>query len=141
MHVIFKTAKHSPAEQERIKSLIQEHSTEHTLDLTDIFWIVRLFGDKQAEDIWKREQDSARQAGFTRAQLAQYRQYFVTADEDGSGYLTAVEIQEVFDKALNLNPAQVQNLRKELHALGDGFDCVDFPEFLRLMRVVTAICE
>lgn len=122
-------------ERDRINTLIKENSTDGMLDLTDIYWVVRLYSDKQAETVWKREQEAAQKASFSTAQVAQYRQYFVDADADGSGYLTADEIQAVFDDVVALNMGQVQNLRRELHNLSDT-DNIDFPEFLRLMRVV-----
>merc|ERR1712125_133572 len=124
MYDIFKNARNAPEEQDRIGALIKENSTDGMLDLTDIFWVVRLYGDKQAEDVWKREQDVAQKAGFSSAQVAQYRQYFVDSDVDGSGYLTAEEIQEVFDEVITLNLGQVQNLRRELHMMGDNSDCI-----------------
>lgn len=138
MYDIFKAARNAPEEQDRIRALIKENSKDGMLDLTDIFWVVRLYGDKQAEDVWKREQDAQQKAGFSSAQVAQYRKYFVEADADGSGYLAADEIQEIFDEVLAPTLAQVQSLRREIHDMGEDNDCIDFPEFLRLMRVVSA---
>eukprot|EP00928_Gymnodinium_smaydae_P010582 TRINITY_DN13988_c0_g1_i1.p1 TRINITY_DN13988_c0_g1~~TRINITY_DN13988_c0_g1_i1.p1 ORF type:complete len:884 (+),score=226.78 TRINITY_DN13988_c0_g1_i1:86-2653(+) len=137
MYDVFKTARHQESERERIKGLIKDQSTDGLLDLEQLFWVVRLYGDMQAEDVWKREQEAAEAAGFSPAQVAQFRQAFVTADSDGSGVLTGREIQEVLDEMLALSGLQVQKLRQELMELGGASECVDFPEFLRLMRVVT----
>jgi calcium-binding protein CML len=131
-------AHHAIEEIEYIERLIKEHcNAAGKLELTDIYQVVRLYGDKQAEDAWMREQDAAKDAGFSSAQVAQYREYFVDADKDGSGFLTGEEIQDVFDEAIALNAGQVQCLTKELQGMGDDLSkYVDFPEFLRLMRVV-----
>eukprot|EP00401_Gymnodinium_catenatum_P025059 CAMPEP_0117548830 /NCGR_PEP_ID=MMETSP0784-20121206/47851_1 /TAXON_ID=39447 /ORGANISM="" /LENGTH=790 /DNA_ID=CAMNT_0005345797 /DNA_START=60 /DNA_END=2429 /DNA_ORIENTATION=+ len=136
MHDIFKNVMHDPLEQERIRALIQEHSEGGGLLLKDIFWVVRIYDDKQAEDHWRREQEAAAAAGFNVAQVAQFRSQFVKADVDGSGYLSESEIQEVFDDVLSLSISQIGTLQRELQQMRDAKENIDFPEFLRLMRVL-----
>mmetsp|Transcript_30617 Transcript_30617/g.84169 ORF Transcript_30617/g.84169 Transcript_30617/m.84169 type:complete len:823 (-) Transcript_30617:149-2617(-) len=135
MYEVFKPARHSEKERRHVKKIIEENSTNEALDLVQICWVVRQYGDEVAEESWQREQEVAAAAGFTTAQVAQFRTKFVKAT-NGSGFLTGMDLQDVFDDILSLNKAQVFTLHKELDEIGDRQGCIEFPEFLRLMRVV-----
>jgi len=134
---VFKTAAKCPEERKAIMDLLEQRSDDGMLDLTGIYWAVRLYGDKRDEAAWQREQDAAQAANFSNTQVAQFRSRFVEADRDGSGALCQKEIQSIFDQLLKLTPEQVQTLNGEFATAKDGYsEHVDFPEFLRMMRVV-----
>merc|ERR1712187_404439 len=103
------------------------------MDLAEAFWVVRLYCDMREEDKWEREQETARQAGFSPTQVAQFRQSFVEADADGSGELSDAEILKVFDGLMALSMLQVHRLKSEMSDMGDS---IDFQEFLRLMAII-----
>merc|ERR1712217_329389 len=85
------------------------------------------------EGKWEREQETARQAGFSPTQVAQFRQSFVEADADGSGELSDAEILKVFGGIMALSTFQVSKLKTEMSDMGDS---IDFTEFLRLMAII-----
>eukprot|EP00927_Polykrikos_kofoidii_P059487 TRINITY_DN54638_c0_g1_i1.p1 TRINITY_DN54638_c0_g1~~TRINITY_DN54638_c0_g1_i1.p1 ORF type:complete len:853 (-),score=201.59 TRINITY_DN54638_c0_g1_i1:33-2591(-) len=138
MMEMFKQSKTRTEEMSRIRAVIDEHTANKELgsELSEAFRAVRDYADKVSEDVWKRERLAAKEARFTAAQVAQFREAFVAADEDGSGCLSDPEIQKVFDNVVKLNIVQAQTLRRELSVMNENEELIDFPDFLRLMRVV-----
>jgi hypothetical protein len=128
----------STAEQRaRIQALIRDNCKEGGLDMSEAFWLVRIYMDSCEEDVWKREQEAATAAGFSPTQVAQFRRAFVETDTDGSGELSEAEILTVFDDLMALSMLQVHRLKSELgEAQAGGKDFIDFPEFLRLMGII-----
>jgi len=137
MYELYPAARYDQSQRERIRGLIKQHSSEAGItDLMEAFWIVRLYGDARDEDIWRREQAAANAAGFHSTQVAQFREAYVAADENGDGCLSEREIQTVFEDLMSLNLTQVDRMRAEFHNLGDRKDCIEFADFLGLMRVI-----
>jgi len=137
MYELFPAARHAKDQKTRIKELIKQHSTEAGIEnIMEAFWIVRLYGDARDEDTWRREQEAAAAAGFHSTQVAQFREAFVGADDNGDGCLSEHEIQTVFEDLMSLNLGQVETMRREFHNLGDKKECIEFAEFLRLMRII-----
>merc|ERR1712087_278084 len=136
---LFKTARHNPEESERIRQLVKEHAGDSGLGLQEAFWVVRLYGDMRHEDEWRREQLAAENAGLSPVEVAQYREKFVLADEDGSGALSDGEIKCVFNDVMEMSEDQTKMLQAQLARMGKERECIDFPEFLRLMGEVLQI--
>lgn len=138
MYDLFPAARASPVEREKIKTLIKDnsHGGAGLKDLMEAYWIVRLYGDMRDEDKWRREQDVANEMGFTNWQVASFREAFVVADYNSDGSLSEHEIQAVFEDLMSLNLSQFETMSKEFHKLGDKRDCIEFSDFLRLMRVI-----
>eukprot|EP00928_Gymnodinium_smaydae_P047056 TRINITY_DN31394_c0_g1_i1.p1 TRINITY_DN31394_c0_g1~~TRINITY_DN31394_c0_g1_i1.p1 ORF type:complete len:866 (-),score=223.91 TRINITY_DN31394_c0_g1_i1:117-2618(-) len=134
---VFRVEEDQTVALRRIGRLVEEHVGEQATTLQPIFWVVRKFCNFQEEATWRRERDAAEAAGFSSAEVAQYRQYFVEADVDGTGELSEKEVREVLDDLLCLNGEQVELLREQLHGLGDNTCAIDFTEFLRLMRAIS----
>jgi Ca2+-binding EF-hand superfamily protein len=137
MYDLFPVARHQQGEREKIKNLMLEQTGGNRIkDLMEAYWIVRLYGDMRDEDKWNREQQAASDAGFTNWQVASFREAFVAADGNSDGCLTEREIQAVFEDLMSLNLNQFEAMSREFHNLGDNRDCVEFAEFLRLMKVI-----
>lgn len=137
MYELFPIARRSKDDRERIRKLIAEHCQDDgAIDFKEAFWIVRTYQDMRDEDAWMREQQIAADAGFSAAQVSQFRQAFVAADFDGSGYLSDSEILAVFDEVMALNMIQVQMVKSELGRLGDKKDALDFGDFMKLMQTI-----
>jgi len=136
MYELFKTARQSLEERDRIKHVIKDHCQDGTLDMMGAYWVVRTYGDMCEEDAWRREQVVAEAAHFTPPQVAQFRQAFYEADQDGCGFLREDEVLALFDDIMVLSLTQAQILKNELLDLGEGSESIDFPDFLHLMGVV-----
>jgi Ca2+-binding EF-hand superfamily protein len=136
MYDLFPVARRDKQERERIRKLIHEHSKDDgSIDFQEAFWIVRIFTDMRDEEAWRHEQEVANQAGFGAVQVSQFREAFVAADDDESGYLDANEVFAVLDELMALNRIQVEIVKKELSNLGDKKECLDFADFLRLLHL------
>eukprot|EP00930_Biecheleria_cincta_P098042 TRINITY_DN89729_c0_g1_i1.p1 TRINITY_DN89729_c0_g1~~TRINITY_DN89729_c0_g1_i1.p1 ORF type:complete len:842 (-),score=191.21 TRINITY_DN89729_c0_g1_i1:301-2733(-) len=136
MYEIFKTARNTPAERNRIRTIIQENLVNGSLGLQEMFWIVRTYDDARSEEAWAKEEKIVKEAGFSPAQVAQFRAQFVKADEDGSGALNDQEILSVFDSLMQLTAEQGDTLQEELERMEDDKDAIDFPTFLKLMSIL-----
>jgi len=134
---MFKTAKHNPVERERIKTTIKENiAGDKKLDLMAIFWAVRSYGDMREEDLYEREEKVVMDAKFDENSVGQFRKAFAQADDDGSGALNEKEIKSVSKNIMSLSTAQEEILKKEIENMGELKECIDFPEFLRIMGVL-----
>jgi len=137
MYDLFPAARHALDQRDKIRGLIKKNSSENGIvDITEAFWIVRLYSDARDEDTWRREQEAAAEAGFHSTQVAQFREAYVAADDNGDGCLCEREIQSVFEDLMSLNLGQLETMRREFHNLGDRKECIEFADFLRLMRIV-----
>eukprot|EP00440_Ansanella_granifera_P004990 gb/GFBE01005410.1/.p1 GENE.gb/GFBE01005410.1/~~gb/GFBE01005410.1/.p1 ORF type:complete len:817 (+),score=224.13 gb/GFBE01005410.1/:1-2451(+) len=133
MYELFKSARHSRSAQEKIREIIKENAVDGMLGLQEMFWVVRLYDDARAEEAWEREETIIKEAGFTSAQVAQYREQFVKADEDGSGSLGDMEVLDVFDTMIQITPDHAEVLQQEISHLEDAKEAIDFPTFLQLL--------
>mmetsp|Transcript_64944 Transcript_64944/g.102285 ORF Transcript_64944/g.102285 Transcript_64944/m.102285 type:complete len:111 (+) Transcript_64944:1-333(+) len=104
----------------------------------DAYWIVRLYSDMLDEAKWHTEQEAAQKAGFTKWQVASFREAFVAADIDADGFISSREIKSVFDDLLSVNLAQVDGvtMQHEFLRLAGRKDCITFSEFLNLMHII-----
>jgi Ca2+-binding EF-hand superfamily protein len=137
MYELFPVARSEQCERDKIRALIKQHAKGSGIhDLMEAFWIVRHYSDMREEDKWRREQQAARDAGFTNWQVASFREAFVAADINSDGCLTEREIQAVFDDLCSLNLTQVENMRQEFYRLGDKKEYIEFAEFLSLMKII-----
>lgn len=137
MYEMFPVAKHDPGRQAIMRKIFKEQTGEKGLtELTEAFWIVRLYADARDEDKWNREQKAAAEAGFTHWQVASFREAFLVADVNGDGSLSESEIQTVFQDLMKLSLKQFQSMTHEFHRMGDKSDAIEFADFIRLMRIV-----
>jgi len=137
MYEMFPVAKHDPVRQEIMKNIFKAQTGDKGLtDLTEGFWIVRLYADARDEDKWNREQAAAAEAGFTHWQVASFREAFLAADDDNSGSLSESELQTVFQDLMKLSLKQFQSMTREFHKMGDKSDAIEFADFIRLMKIV-----
>eukprot|EP00929_Paragymnodinium_shiwhaense_P112861 TRINITY_DN81127_c0_g1_i1.p1 TRINITY_DN81127_c0_g1~~TRINITY_DN81127_c0_g1_i1.p1 ORF type:complete len:871 (-),score=299.74 TRINITY_DN81127_c0_g1_i1:41-2653(-) len=139
MFEIFKSARNRPEQRAKIRKQIQESTThaEGTYDLNQIFWLVRNYGDNVAEEAWRAEEEAAKAGGFDQIQVSVFRQEFVLQDEDGDSYLNEEGVYKAFDNLIKMTTAQTAVLARQMDMIGDDEkDCVDFAEFIRIMRFV-----
>jgi len=138
MFDLFKSARNSQSSRDKIKSAIQENVTKDgNLGLQEMFWIVRTYADANAEEEWAQEEAVVKSAGFSTAQVAQFREAFVKADEDGSGALSDSEVLDVFDNVMSITVEQVNILNEAMEKMDDAKEAIDFPSFLQLMSLMT----
>jgi Ca2+-binding EF-hand superfamily protein len=84
-----------------------------------------------------------RETGFTSDEVAEFRQIFLAADENGDGELTLEEAREMVMRVCpfssehhnQFNKIFAEVAQKQMHLEGSG-DEADFPEFLWLMRSI-----
>eukprot|EP00931_Biecheleriopsis_adriatica_P048014 TRINITY_DN27726_c0_g1_i1.p1 TRINITY_DN27726_c0_g1~~TRINITY_DN27726_c0_g1_i1.p1 ORF type:complete len:811 (+),score=195.75 TRINITY_DN27726_c0_g1_i1:85-2517(+) len=137
MHELFKTTKKGAAVYAKAKQIIQENSTDGGLTLDQMFWAIRAFDDYRAEDAWAQEEAIIKSAGFSVAQVAQFREAFVKADVDGSNALSELEVVDVFDNVMQITMEQVDLLQQEMAKLDDASrEAIDFPTLLRLFSKI-----
>jgi Ca2+-binding EF-hand superfamily protein len=139
MYTLFKDARQSIDEQDRIKKIIQEHSVKGGLDLNSAFWVVRTYADMREEDSWRREQAVAQEANFTLAQVAHYRETFYEMGGNTNNYLNQDQAYAAFNQLMKLSKIQVKILRNEFEESGDNAERIDFAEFLHLIGVVLGV--
>ena len=78
---------------------------------------------------------AAKGHGFTKEQIAEYREHFNEYDEDKSGTVEAKELKSVLSKCgIEMTDGQVVDMIKEVDK--DGSGNLDFDEFLMLMAKV-----
>jgi len=136
---LFKTAKNSEAEHAKIGAIVRDKVPNgEGLELQKMFEIVRKYTDGIEEESLEREDQAAANANFKIAEVAQFREIFVNADDDGSGALSYSEILQVFANVLEVTPAQAATLKVGLDdmMLCDNKEHIDFPDFLRLMSLI-----
>lgn len=131
---LFKSAKHSAPAQLKIQELIQENFVDGSLGLSEMFWVVRLYDDARAEEAWALEEEIIQDAGFTTAQVAQFREFFVKAEVDGCGVLSDHQVTEILTE-LKATKAQKEGVNEALEAMEGAQETIDFPNFLRLMGI------
>jgi len=137
MFDLFPTARQDPKEHEKIRKIFKDQTQGDVLkELTEAFWIVRIYADMRDEDKWNREQQAAAEAGFTQWQVASFREAFIAADASGDGLLSETEIQTVFEDLIKLSLKQFQSMTREFRNMGDKSENIEFADFIRLMRVV-----
>lgn len=137
MYELFPSAKHSKEQQETIGTIVRQHTQGNGIkDITEAFWVVRTYSDARDEEAWRREQKAAADAGFMNVQVAQFREAFVQADANGDGNLSHVELTSVFQEMLSMKLYQVEILEREFVSMGDKKDCIEFADFLHLMRAI-----
>jgi len=139
IYALYPAARHSQDERDKVRKIITDYAKPGQTEfghLTDVFWVVRLYGEACDEAAYQREMDVIKETGFSPVQVAQFREAFVGCDADGSGYLSEEEILGAFDDFMALTMNQTQKLHEELEKLGDQAEFLDFPEFMRLMRIV-----
>mmetsp|Transcript_135268 Transcript_135268/g.320626 ORF Transcript_135268/g.320626 Transcript_135268/m.320626 type:complete len:803 (+) Transcript_135268:98-2506(+) len=135
MYDLFKSAKQTQAAQQKIQELIQENLVEGSLGLAEMFWVVRLYDDARSEEAWAKEGHIIKEAGFTSAQVAQFREQFVKADTDGSGWLNDTQVGDIF-KGMKLSLEQSAVLNEALEDAPASKEAMDFAGFLRLVGVI-----
>jgi len=136
MFDLWKSARSSYEEREKIKELIRDHCIDGALGLQEMYWVVRLYGDLVEEGKVEEEKTIKETVGFDEAQVAEFRVAFLEADADESGELDEEEILSLFDDVANLDANQAEVLTCELERLGDKRDAIDFGMFLQLMSMV-----
>eukprot|EP00747_Dinoflagellata_sp_TGD_P149704 gnl/TRDRNA2_/TRDRNA2_177042_c0_seq7.p1 gnl/TRDRNA2_/TRDRNA2_177042_c0~~gnl/TRDRNA2_/TRDRNA2_177042_c0_seq7.p1 ORF type:complete len:383 (+),score=89.47 gnl/TRDRNA2_/TRDRNA2_177042_c0_seq7:353-1501(+) len=137
MYELFPAARHSHEERVRVRQSIAEHHGEDNglVTLDDVFAIIRKYRDTRDEAGWEREQDVIESTGFSNQLVAQFKEAFVRADHHGHGFLAGREISSVFDEILDMNQPDIGPLLKEIARLCNRVECIDFSEFLRLVKV------
>eukprot|EP00913_Durusdinium_trenchii_P026129 g24512.t1 len=139
----------------------QENFVDGSLGLSEMFWVVRLYDDARAEatismprlwggrcacpalqlfvlhvlqEAWALEEEIIQDAGFTTAQVAQFREFFVKAEVDGCGVLSDHQVTEILTE-LKATKAQKEGVNEALEAMEGAQETIDFPNFLRLMGI------
>jgi len=135
MYDLFKSAKQTQAAQQKIQELIQENLVEGSLGLAEMFWVVRLYDDARSEEAWAKEDHIIKEAGFTSAQVAQFREQFVKADTDGSGWLNDTQVGDIF-KSMKLSLEQSALLNEALEDAQASKEAMDFAGFLRIVGLI-----
>jgi len=141
MFELFREARTSPPERNRIRGYIKDNATDQTLDISAMYWVVRLYSDALEEDRLTQERQAQESLGFSEQQVAQYRAAFVEADQDGSGELSEQEILMLFDDVTSLKSSQQARLRTEINKLGNRRDNITFSDFLRILGLVLSSGE
>merc|ERR1712178_137752 len=138
MYDLFPRARHDVVRQDMIKKIFKEQTGADGVikELSEAYWIVRQYADARDEVKWNLEQKAAAEAGFNAWQVASFREAYLAADENGDGSLSQTEIQAVFEDLMKLSLKQFQSMTKEFRNMGEKSDCIEFADFLRLMKII-----
>lgn len=128
--------KKSKHERERMDKIVAKADDGNGgLTLMETFWVVRHYRDELEQENWEREQSIIEATGFTTKEVQQFRDAFMAADEDSSGFLSEQEVMEVVEGCVTLDASGRKDLRKKIAELDeDGDRQSSFTEFLQLMK-------
>mmetsp|Transcript_9365 Transcript_9365/g.22467 ORF Transcript_9365/g.22467 Transcript_9365/m.22467 type:complete len:835 (-) Transcript_9365:60-2564(-) len=114
-----------------------------SLDFGEFVAIMRRITDHEDEVQFELQTEAIEDLGFSHAEANQFRQLFMSADEDGSRRLSLEQIREMLSKSFRLSEARLIELRtffdhvvRPYQSLDGGDRRAGFIEFLHIMRKV-----
>jgi len=133
MHQLFPTIRHSLEDREHLRSFIAEEGPQLE-SLADLKAMVLRLVEQRDERDWQREAKVIAATGFSAAQVAQFREVFVTIDSNGNGYLDDDEICYAFDEAFSRKMIKNERFLRAW-SREHRSQLVDFAFFLQLVKL------
>jgi calcium-binding protein CML len=136
---IFPQAKECLDTHAKARQLLEQvdSNKDGTINWMDYLNMMRIIEDRQEEFMLDKEKKAIDASRFTNDEIKEFRTIFALFDSDCSGDLTTKELQDMLSSIVPVNTTTSEELLSLMASCDeDSTRSMDFPEFLRLMRLV-----